>query len=225
MDGTTVQTDSSQISGDSSNVTEETPTEHQTFTREMRDKAVNDALAAAGRTAKALQADKQSLKAERDAIAAERATWQKERDEAEEFDLREDPEALRTLRAERRRKTEDATRVTQLTEREAKLAARETEIAEIVERDRTSRRTKLASDVAQEKGVSAESILKLAREDTREAYEEIAALLPKSKELPVLVSHSGRTTGGGGKRPSLEEVRAVSPEDWQKKLNSGEWIR
>ncbi len=192
----TNEQDTLQTTVDSSALGEGPSTEPQAFTKEEKDKAVNDALAAAGRTAKTLETDKQSLKADKDALATERSAWQKEREEAEEYALREDPDGLAAMRTERRKKAEESTKATELTEREAKLRKDEEDHAEIMERDKKVKRTELASEVATEKGVSVDSILKLAKEDTRKAYEEVAELLPKSQELPVLVTHSGRTNRG-----------------------------
>ena len=170
--------------------------EPETFTKEERDKAVSDALSKAGRTAKTFSELQQKLETGVADLTARQTKWQKERDEAEEFAVRDNPEALTELQERRRRKVEDETRVTELTTRETKLAEREAELADIVEQHRILKRTELAAEVAVEKGVSIDAILKLAKEDTREAYEAVAEVLPKVKEPLVLKPDSGRTIGG-----------------------------
>ncbi|MDP1890631.1 MAG: hypothetical protein Q8K55_07020 [Gemmatimonadaceae bacterium] len=194
MDGTEKGKDALQATVDSSSQTKGTSTETpETFTKAERDKAVSDALSKAGREAKAT-------------LLVKEAEWQKQKDEAEEYALRDQPEELTALRTERKRKTEESTKATELADRESKVAERETEFADIIERDRILKRTELAAEVAVEKGVSIDAILKLAKEDTRKAYEEVAEVLPKVKGLPVLTSDSGRMNRGG------IDWRALSPE-------------
>ena len=150
---------------------------------------------------------------------AKQVAWQKKLDDAEEEAVADDMPALTALRAERKRKADDAAKVTELTEREAKLAKREIELADIVERDRVLTRTQLAAEVAVDKGVSMDAILKLAKADTREAYEAVAEVLPKAKELPVLISDSSRMNRGGIDLDSLSprEKIAAGIEEAKKK--------
>ncbi len=197
-DGTEQMQDTSVAKQDSSVEATGTQTaETPTFTKAMLDKAVSDALSKAGRSAKSLGEMEQKLNSGMAELVAQRATWQKEREEAEEAAIADDMPALTALRERRRKKAEEETKTAELTDREAKLAQREAELAEIVERDRILTRTQLAAEVAVEKGVSIDAILKLAKEDTREAYEVVAEVLPKTKEPPVLVSDSGRNNRGG----------------------------
>ena len=206
-DGTEQKQDASQ-KGDSSVEGKETlKAETPTFTKDMLDKAVNDALSRAGRDAKTLAEMKTKLEAGTADLTAKQAAWLKKQEEDEEVAVADDMPALTALRARRQKKAEDEAKATELSEREAKLTARETELSEIVERDKVLKRTELAAEVAVEKGVSIDAILKLAKEDTREAYEMVAALLPKTaKELPVLITDSGRNRGG-------EDLSNLTPQE------------
>jgi len=200
MDRPEERKDALQANVDPSSVTKGTSVATpETFTKDMVEKAVSDALSKAGRTAKTLTELQQRLETGVADLTARQVKWQKERDEAEEYALRDDSEGLTALREGRRKKAADETKATELTERERKANERDTEFADIIEQHKILTRTQLAAEVAVEKGVSMDSILKLAKEDTRKAYEAVAELLPKVKELPVLVSDSGRTTGGGEK--------------------------
>lgn len=144
------------------------------------------------------------------AFKAEQAAWQKKQDEEEEEAVRDDRPAYDALLERRKKKAEDEAKVTELTERVAKVTKRETELAAVIERDKILTRTQLAAEVAVEKGVSIDAILKLAKEDTREAYEAVAEVLPKVKELPEIIADSSRMGGGGtdfGKMSAEEKVK------------------
>jgi len=176
-------------------------------TREQEiEKAVHAALSQAGRDTASISELRKQVEKGMAELKAERVALQKQKEEEEEERFADDMPALVALRAERRKKADDEAKATELTEREARLATRETELADIVERDRILKRTELAAEVAVEKGVSIDAILKLAKEDTREAYEAVAELLPQVNPLPVLYPHSSRTNKGG------IDVRSLSPD-------------
>ena len=197
MNGTGSEKDTSVVKQDSSGSGKETSKVPETLTQEqIVEKAVNDALSKAGRTAKSLNELQQRLEKDKVELTAKQVAWQKERDESEELAVRDDPEALATLRAGRRKKADDEAKVTELTDREAKLAKSETEHAEALEQIRVINRTQLVSEVSVATGVPIDTLLKLAKEDTREAYEAVAEVLPKVKEPHVLKPDSGRTIGG-----------------------------
>lgn len=186
----------------------------ETFTREMVEKAVSDALAAAGRNTLRLSELQKKIDTEKADLIAKQTAWQKQQEEAEEEAIADDMPALQALRESRRKKAKDEARATELAEQETKLAQREAELAQraanladIVEQHRILQRTQLAAEVATEKGVSIDAILKLAKADTREAYEEVAAVLPKGGNSPVLISDSGRTNRGG------IDLNALSPRE------------
>ncbi|MCJ7791868.1 MAG: hypothetical protein MUP49_05630 [Dehalococcoidia bacterium] len=199
MDGTEQTKDTSAKEQDSSAIAKGTsPAETPgTFTKAQIDKAVSDALSKAGRDAKSLSELQKKLETGMADLTTKQTAWQKQQEEAEETAVADDLPALTALRARRQKKADDEAKNTELTERETKLAKRETEIADIIERDRILNRTQLAAEVATERGVSIDAILKLAKEDTREAYETVAELLPKVKEPTVLITDSGRARGYG----------------------------
>lgn len=204
LDETKTNRDSSQATVDTSKVVEGSTSKvaaPTTFTREQleaeKQKAASDALAKAGRDAKTLAELRGRLDAEATDLAGKQAAWQRQREEAEENAVADDPVALSALRTKRQKEAEDKTKSSQLAEREATIAKREKEVESIVEQHKILTRTQLAAEVAVEKNVSMDSILKLAKEDTREAYEAVADLLPKAtKEKPTLTPDSGRTSGG-----------------------------
>ena len=195
MDGAGNEKDSSALQ-DSSESGKETSTEAPTQ-EQIVEKAVSDALSKAGRDAKSLTEREERLVTEKADHLVTQATWQKERDAEEDAKYADDMPALIKLRAERKDKADDTANKTELTNRETKVAQRETELDEIIKRDGTRKRTELAAEVAQDKGVSADSILKGAKDDSREAMETIAELLPKVDPLPVILSHNTRGGKGG----------------------------
>ena len=213
-------------SGGDAGITSEQP---KTHTEADITKAVSDALSAAGRDAKSIS-DK-ATEAERilgDAkkmqtdIQAERERWQKDKDEAELESVRDDPDALKSLGERQRQRNEAA----KLATREKELDEREGKHQESVKSDleqlKVFKRTQLAAEVAVAKGVDIDVILKLTKDDSREAMEATADLLSKTK--PPLRTDSGRTIGGGrsfkqleqdyadGKVPTAEYERALKEQ-------------
>ena len=206
MDGTKDPKDPSQT-GDPSAGTQGTPTEPKTYSAESEKKAVDDALSAAGRDAKSIT--EKSTEAERILTAAqttqanlqaEQERWQSEREEVEREAVKDDPDALKSLQERQRQKSE----ATKLAKERVELDVEKEKHQETVQADkeqiRIFNRTQLAAEVAVAKGVSLDSILKLTKEDSREAMEATAELLPKSKETTALKTDSGITIGG--KSPS-----------------------
>lgn len=183
----------------------------KTFTESEHKKAIEDAIAQYG----------DRIKRERiDPIARELTEFkiqvQKEKDEAEEEAVADDMPALTALRENRRKKA----KVEELTEREAKLVKREADLVGIIERDRILTRTQLAAEVATEKGVSVDGILKgiaLTKEESREAMVAVAELLPQVKERGVLISDSGRTNRGGESLEGLSSGELLRKAHSQKK--------
>jgi len=191
MDGTEKRTDALQATVDPSGVARGT-------SQTDLEKAVSDALAKAGRDAKTLEAQQAKLEKDAADLTAKQIAWQRQREEEEEEAVADDMPALQALRDRRARKAAEESKASELAERESKLAKRETELADMIERDRTLQRTQLASEIAVEKGVSLDAILKLAKADTREAMEEVAAVLPKEiGKHPPMRSAPGETLGGG----------------------------
>jgi len=177
-------------------------------TREQEiERAVHAALSQAGRDTASISELRKQVEKGMAELKAERVALQRQKEEEEEERFADDMPALIALRAERKKRADEEAKVTEIAERETKLATREAELADIVERDKILKRTQLAAEVAVKKGVSVDSILKLAKEDTREAYEVVAELLPKANPLPVLYPHSSRTSKGG------IDPRNLSPDD------------
>ena len=211
----------------------------RTFTEAQHTKAVEDAIARYGDRitreridpiAKELESYK-ARDAEFATLRAEKVAWQKAQEEAEEEALSGDPSAVKVLRENRRRQAELDAKASSIAKREEEVtrskeeiskskAEHETDLAEL----RVIRRTQLAAEVAMKIGVSMDAILKLAKADTREAYEEVASVLPQTKERQALTLDSGQSRGGGGRTPSIEELRASSPEATERKVKAGEWI-
>lgn len=187
---------------DSSVAGKETPkVETLTFTKEMVDKAVSDALSKAGRTAKTLSEGEQKLNAGMADLAARQVAWQKEKDEAEEKAIPSDDfQALNDLRERRRKAAEDKTKATEFAEEKRRFDEEKAIHSERLMQLDMLDRTQLAAEVAVERGVSIDGILKgskLAKDYSRETMVSIAELLPPAKESPTIVSDSGRTTRGG----------------------------
>lgn len=166
--------------------------------------AVHSAMSKAGRDADALATERAKLEAERAAFATQEAARLKASEDEEEAAIADDPPALQILRTERKKKAEEKAYAEAIAKREAVVAQKEVEIAEVIERDRILRRTELAAEVAVEKGVSVDALLKHAKADTREAYLELAAVLPKAIEQPEMIIDSGGK-GGGGVRPETPD--------------------
>lgn len=187
--------DTSQVEDTPEKEKESTSTEPETFTKETQEKAVNDALSAAGRDAKTIT--EKSAEAERilqnaKRIGDEAKEQRRKRDEAARESVKDDPDALKSLEEKQRQRDVD----TQLTEREEKVKGEEEHIKADKEQVRIQQRTQLAAEVAVAKGVNMDALLKLTQEDSREAMEATAELLPKKEEKLPLKTDSGTTTGG-----------------------------
>lgn len=201
MDGTKDPKDPSQV-GDPSAGTKGTSVKTpETYTAETEKKAIDDALSAAGRDAKSIT-DKATeaegiltdAKKTSDAIKAEREQWNKDRDEAEREAVSGDTEALKSLETKQRQRREKA----EIADGKAELAGEkkqhETKVKDDLEQIRVFKRTKLAAEVAVAKGVDVDAILKLAKEDTKEAMEAVAAIILEKKA--PLKTDAGTTIGG-----------------------------
>lgn len=209
MDGTTDPKDTSQIE-DSSKGTKGTPTEPKTYTEESEKKAVSDALSIAGRDAKSIT-DK-ATEAERiltdaktvsDAVKAEREQWQKDRDEAEREAVRDDSDALKSLQERQRQRNEATKLATEKAELATEKATHDAKVTGDLEQIRVFKRTQTAAEVAVDKGVSIDIILKHAKDDSREAMEAVAN---DFTEVKPLITDSGTTIGG-------KSLSDLSPDD------------
>lgn len=228
MDGPEETQETSQV-GDSSGEQKETSEQEvpQTFTRDERDKAVSDALSAAGRDAKTItekSAEAQQIleaaqQLQRD-TKADRERWQDERDEADREVVRADTEALKSLDERiRQRKERD-----KLAEDRRKLdddtAKHQTKFQKAEEAERRAN----ATEIATRHNVDAENLIKFT-DGSPEAMEGLAQTLPKKTEpKPALKIDSSKTVGAKGRKPSQEELDKASPAEFDAKVKSGEWV-
>ena len=212
MDDPKVVQDPSQT-GDPSGTPAVTSKGPQTFTKETEAKAISDALSAAGRDAKSItdktaEAEQILEKAKKveTGLRTEQEQWQKDRDEAARDAVKDDPDALKSLETKQRQRDEKAKlddRGRVLKEGEDKHTSK---VATDIETIRIFNRTKLASEVSVAKGVNVDSLLELAKEDTRESMEATADLLIKAKVTTPLKTVTGKVMGGG-------DWRDLSPAD------------
>lgn len=210
--------------------TEDTPQETQTFTEEqvekMVSKARSDALSEVGRIKKSAD---DSYKIAQDALkrlqAREEADLQRELEQ-----VRDDPEKLSAVRIKQEA-------IKQRAEAEAKMREVEREKAEI----QTQRSEVLgiyAERLAEKYNVSSDTIVKFGG-GSKDNMQELAKSFGERVAMKVAQPDgagtqsrmtsppdSGRTKGAvTGKRPSLEEVQSASPQEYMAKINSGEWIQ
>jgi len=197
MDGTENQKDSP--TQEASEGTKGTSNQPETYTTEQRDKAVSDALSAAGRDAKSIAEQRaeatrlyEEAKKVKVSLGAERAQWQKEKDAAKLEAARDNPDTLSSVQAKQKQR-----------DREAELARREEELKSSEAKHRAElddlgklKNERNALEVATRLNVDAELLLKFTDGSTK-AMEELAAHLPKKGEVkPPLKPDSGTTVGG-----------------------------
>ena len=171
--------------------TKGTSTEPKTFTEEQvtasNQKAVSDALSAAGRTAKALEAQQQSITADKERIAQNL----KNSDEAELEANRDDPEKLSAVRERQSRRTAE----TKLAEKELELKNEQAKNTEAQEAGAVHTKEQNAREVATRLNVDAETLMKYT-DGSKEAMEDLAKSLPKKVETKTVTTDSGETIGG-----------------------------
>jgi len=205
----------------------------KTYTEEERDKAVNDALATAGRTAKELDDRKAGLDAERqelDDLKGEVTKVQEQIDQAELEAAKGDPERLRELQAKKSYKD----LLDKLEAKKKELDKREAELnrskAEHESEVNAAKQTQLEIElwkIAEAEGIKAEDLKKGMKDlglTTVEQAKTLAKTLktgkqPESKKGEKFDPDSGVTSGGGesleGK--SASKLFAEDFRDEQKK--------
>ena len=151
------------------------------------------------------------------AEAAEEALTQdrKERREAELEAAREDPTQFSAVQQRQKREAKEAELAKERRELDAEKEKHQETVKSDLDTIRIFNRTKLAAEVAVDKGVSADALLKLTKEDSREAMEATAKLLSEKK--PPLRPDSSKTIGG-------KDISALTPDELikegvRKKLN------
>ncbi len=176
---------------ESSSEPKETSEQTPTFTKEQMEgvakKAAEDALSAAGRTAKDFEQREGAIKTEREKIAQE----QKTRDEAELESARDDVGKLSGIKA--RQKARDA--ATELAKTKSELEVEKAKTKEALEVDVTHTKEQNAREVASRLGVNAETLIKFT-DGSVKAMEELAKSLPKKAETKPLLTDSSKTAGG-----------------------------
>jgi uncharacterized protein YjcR len=180
------------------------------FTEEQVQKAVNDALAKAGRTAKGFEAREQAI---RDAEARiEEANRQRE--EAEVESLKDDPEGLKALKAKQS---------IQKAQADLKKEKADFEKEKLANAERLSRADELELEVnvwkaANAKGVDAEVLKEKCiryKITSEEDISDLADTLAESKKPSTAELHedSSKGSGGGGKL-TVDEAEKISMDDY-----------
>ena len=213
-DGTVVSKDTSEVTQDTSGGKQETSEKEPTFTREQVEaisrKAANDALSAAGRDAKTLEAKMQALKEAEErlnqSIVASR--------QAEIEAVRDDPDALAAMR----KRHNEAERQDKLDKRERELAEREEKNSEALGKVTKAEIEERAKIVATKHDVDG-SILAKNTDGSLEAMEALArSLIKLGKAQPPITTDSGKTIGGGSMPNNLEDFKV-----WQDGLSHTEF--
>ena len=194
MDGTEERKDTSRKEDSSSEKQGTSEKEPKTFTEEQVEeistKAVSDALATAGRTAKSLDEREEAIKKADERTAQEG----RERREREIEAARDDPDKFTAVQLRHKQEVKDAELAKEKRDLDTEKEKHQETVKTDLETIRVFNRTKLAAEVAVAKGVSVDALLKLTKEDSREAMEATAKLLSEKK--PPLRPDSSRTIGG-----------------------------
>lgn len=168
----------------------------QTYTKESTAKAVSDALATAGRTAKALSDREAAVQAREDTQAQAQA----KRDEAELAAVQGDPDQLTAVQKKQRLQAQEA----DFKKREEVLARSMLEHEDALNAVKKSEREQTAARIAQEHNVDASVLVKFGG-DSAETMEELAKTLPEKKASTSLKPDSSANLGPGkdlsGKSP------------------------
>lgn len=193
LDGTEERKDTTQQAEESSGEKQGTSEkEPETLTKEqveeIKTKAASDALATAGRTAKAFEKREEAITKREEGIAQK----ERERREAEIERDREDPTALTAT--QQRHKQED--KAAELAKRERELDDKDTKADEKLEKVTKAEIKERAETVALKHSVDADTLVKHT-DGSLEAMEDLAKSLPKKEEKPPLKPDSSTTIGGG----------------------------
>jgi len=175
----------------------------ETFTKSQRDKAVSDALAAAGRTAKSLEKREDALKKAGEKVER----LERERYEADKLEAKDDNDKLDAI--ERGRK--DRERKAELLRREAELEEREEKVKGVEGVAKKAEIREAAMKLAIKHDVDIESLVTFTDGST-EKMEDLAKLLPKKGEVKPLKVDSGTTIGGSEGRLTYGDVEKYSPK-------------
>ncbi len=194
----TKQTSTSAASSEGQKASTSTP---QTFTEEQvkarEQKAISDALAKAGREAKAIE----TAKADITAREAKVKQWEKEREDAElDRVSNEAPEDQRETTKGQLKAYKDRLRAErqEIDKREAALKAKESEWEGLINETKATKFEVAVFTLAEKYGVSADVLKDKAAKlniTDMEAVEELASVMPKKTVIEE--PDSGKTAGGG----------------------------
>ena len=169
----------------------ETSEKTLTFTQEQvaasNQKAREDALSAAGRTAKDFEQREGAIKAERDQMVQE----QKAKDSAELEAARDDVDKLSGIKAKQKARDSAA----KLANVESELEGLKAKTKEAQEVGAIHTKEQNAREVATRLGVNAETLIKFT-DGSVKAMEELAKSLPNKTETKPLLTDSSKTAGG-----------------------------
>lgn len=212
MDGTVEKQDSSQQAGDTSGASQGTSEQDRTYTKAELEKAVNDALSAAGRDAKSISqkmdeanrilTEATTLKAE---VMAAQAKWQEEKDRAELEAVSHDPDAMSAVQLRQSLRAKEAELLKDRAELDKKLKEHEDAIAEVAK----FKREKTAIEIATKHNVEVAPLLEHT-DGSPEKMEALAQLLPKKGQQqtpPAVKADSGVTAGGFEELSPREKIK------------------
>ena len=192
----------------------------ETLTEEDKTrKAVSDALSAAGRDAKAMEAREKGVKealARAEKLQVDIRKAESERAEREYRDALQragdDPLAKSKVELDRSLKLAKV----ELANKEAELSKREEELTDARKVAADSTKERNAREIASKYEVNPET-LKLT-DGSPEAMEALAKTL-SGKETPTLIADSGKTSGGSGRIPTTKK----GLEEWMESHTQAEF--
>ncbi len=216
LDGTVKQKDTPQT-GDASKGKQETPEKApETFAKEqvqeIAQKAASDALAKAGRTAKAFEQREEAIKAREEKHTDE----VRARRERELENVQDDASALTKVRAKHKLEEVNSELAKLKSELEAEREKGKQRDGEVV----VSTQERNAREIATHLNVEEKTLLALSKrtDGSKEAIEEIAQALPKLGEPKKPVTpDSGKTLGGG--TLTVEQVKQMSPAEQRERIS------
>ena len=198
LDGTEGQQDTT--SAETTGTSEENL---ETFTREQVEesarKAKSDALSEIGRYKKSADSAIKATQAVEERINR----MLKEQEDAELEAARDEPDALRSIRAKQTARAKEA----DLTKRERELGDNKAEHEEALKAMVEFKKEQNALEIAIKHDVPFEKLLKFT-DGSKEAMEDLAKDLPKKGETKTLIPDSGKTIGGGRSFKQLEQSYA-----------------
>ncbi len=226
MDGTENQADTLQGTGQPSPEAQETsPKDAKTYTEEEFNKRVSDALAKAGRDAKALADQKASIEAQQqeiEATKAEIAEMQKRIDEAELEAARGDPSKLREYQAKKSYKDRIATLDAREKDLKKQQAAFARDKAEHTEKVRAAEEVTLGIklyEIAARHELNPEDLKAGVKDLNLTTVEQAESLAKRMGQRPPETKGETTTpvsvpTTGGTRSPTQEQREKMPMEDY-----------